>query len=79
MKRNFEKPIDSTLDIYEQGKKLYFPKGTFFPDIFANSELEHERIMGQTGIENGYFHSVNWGSFTEEFEKVFIFTINTSL
>lgn len=70
MKKNYEKPIESVLDINEQGRTFYFPFGTLFWRIFANSQLKEERILAEKAADNDYFNLIKGGSFTEEFEKV---------
>ena len=43
MSPSFEPPVEDEHDIIAQGKKLYLPANTHYPDFFKNSPLEVQR------------------------------------
>ena len=88
MSIDMEPPIETEKDIIEQvnifiknyknhnyifkGRQLYFPAGTAFHSLFLNSPNKEYNILAEIASEKNAFERIRGGSYSIEFERVFI-------
>ncbi len=72
MSVDVETAIDTELDILDQGRRLYLPKGSFFVRQFKESPYEAQSQLFKTILKEGLFESYVNGFPRFEFEKEMI-------